>query len=49
MNVQYQIESHAMILERWFTPAEERRRAIESIKAGRCWLWPESEQLELFS
>ena len=48
MNVPYQIESHAMILERWFPPAEARRRAIESIKAGRCWLWPEPVQMELF-
>ena len=29
MNKRYQIESHAMILERWFPPAEARRRAIE--------------------
>ena len=49
MNIQYQIESHAMILELWFTPQEARRRATESIKTGRCWLWPEPEQLELFA
>lgn len=49
MNAYYQIESHAMILERWFTPAEARRSAIASIKAGSCWLWPEPEQLELFA
>lgn len=41
-----------MILERWFAPAEARRRAEESVKAGRCWHWPEPKQpvqLELFA
>ena len=52
MNLRHQIESHAMILERWFTPQESRLRAEESVKAGRCWNWPEPtqpEQLELFA
>lgn len=49
MNIAYQIESHAMILERRFSPEEALRRATESVKAGRCWHWPEPVQLELFA
>ena len=47
MNLKYQIESHAMILRRWFSPSVARRRAAADIKAGRCWLWPEPTQLKL--
>lgn len=49
MNIAYQIEMHAEILERWFSPAKSRREAKRRILSGQCWYWPESEQMELFA
>lgn len=49
MNIAYQIEMHAEILERWFSPEKARREARRRIIAGQCWYWHEPEQMELFA
>lgn len=48
MNIEYQIEQHAMILERWFSPEKARSEARRRIMAGQSWKWPEPVHLELF-
>lgn len=48
MNIEYQIEQHAMLLERWFSPEKARCEARRRVLAGQCWKWPEPVQLELF-
>jgi len=49
VNLAYQIEMHAEILERWFLPEKARREAKRRILSGQCWYWPEPEQMELFA
>ena len=49
VSIAYQIESHAKILERWFSSAKARREAKRRILAGQCWYWQGPEQMELFA
>jgi len=47
MNIEFQIEQHAAILERWFSPEKARREARRRVLSGQCWKWSEPVQMEL--